>query len=111
LGADFNTSKQFYDELVASWKDLMSRIELSNYFGSSFRPVEAELKTKSGQERFIKLHTSIFASLLTALNSQEVKKTLSWKIDTCTILENLAHLKKNVCVIGMTSITLVLADN
>jgi hypothetical protein len=32
-------------------------------------------------------------------------------MDTCNILEKLAYLKRNVCVIGKTSITLVLADN
>ena len=45
------------------------------------------------------------------LNSPELKEALAWKIDTTELLEDVAHLEKNLCVIGPDNVTLVIADN
>jgi len=88
----------------------MGRGELSNRF-SKWRSFEHELGTAEGQTKFIKFHKFLFRQLLDILNSPELKDKIAWKINTTDLLNEVSHLKHNVCVIGPDSATLVLADN
>ena len=53
----------------------------------------------------------MFEALIFILNSPELKESVAWKIDTTRLLDDVAHFKNNLCVIGPDNVTLVIADN
>jgi len=53
-------------------------------------------------------HNKQIANILEGLNKL---KGIAWQVDTHELLQSFSHLPNNICIIGPTSITLVLADN
>jgi len=53
----------------------------------------------------------LFEALVFILNSPGLKEAVAWKIDTTELLEDVSHLKNNLCVVGPDNVTLVIADN
>ena len=100
--------KELHNQMQECWKDSMSRIEFSLYF-TKFYTFEQAIDNK---DKFIESHQRMLKDFNDrVLNNQEVASKLYRSVPVKDLIEKVAHLKKNLCIINDRKVWLILTDN
>ena len=91
----------------------MVRIECPQYFGingngNSFSQV---VNSDEACQEYLDFHNKLNKELMGCVNELSKSNRVVYGIDTCELIDKVAHLKKNLCVIGTNYINLFLSDN